>query len=80
MLEKSKSFVTSKVTALSVGMGMMFASVASHAALPAAVGTAFTDLLTDINSLIDLAWTVVVPVTIAFIIIGMFKRAAYSAT
>lgn len=52
----------------------------AHAELPAAVATAFTDLLADIMSLIDLAWTVAVPVTIAFIIIGMFKRAAYSAT
>jgi hypothetical protein len=80
MLQKLKSFASPKLAALSTGAGLMFASVASHAALPVAVGTAFTDLLADINSLIDLAWTVVVPVTIAFIILGMFKRAAYSAT
>jgi len=63
-----------------LSFGLMFAATASHAALPASVSTAFTDLLADINSLIDLAWTIVVPVTIAFIILGMFKRAAYSAT
>jgi len=65
---------------LGLGLGLMTASVASHAALPAAVATAFTDLLTDVLAMVDLAWTVVVPVTIAFIILGMFKRAAYSAT
>ena len=67
---KATAVVTTVVTSVST----------AYAELPAAVATAFTDLLADIMSLIDLAWTVAVPVTIAFIIIGMFKRAAYSAT
>jgi hypothetical protein len=69
------TFVVSSVGALSL------ASVgAAHAVLPAAVATAFTDLNTDAMDLIDLAWTVAVPITIGFIILGMFKRAARSAT
>jgi len=51
----------------------------ANAALPAAVATAFTSLLVDMLALIDLAWTVAVPVTIGFIILGMFSRSARSA-
>ncbi|AEG02557.1 major coat protein [Methylomonas methanica] len=52
----------------------------ANAALPAAATTAFTDLQTDALSLVDLAWTAAIPITIAFIILRMFKRAASSAT
>lgn len=48
----------------------------ASAALPAAVTTAFTDLQTDALALIDLAWPVVVAVTVGFILIGLFRRAA----
>lgn len=65
---------------IALGLGLMTASAVSHAALPVSVSTAFSDLLADVLAMVDLAWTVVVPVTIAFIILGMFKRAAYSAT
>lgn len=73
-------FKKAAATVTAAGAIALSSVTSAYAALPTAVGTAFTDLLTDINSLIDLAWTVVVPVTIAFIIIGMFKRSAYSAT
>jgi len=52
----------------------------AHAALPVAATTAFTDLKTDALALVDLAWTAAIPITIAFIILGMFRRAASSAT
>lgn len=78
MFQKLKLMAGNLIAAL--GVVAASSMTAAHAALPVAVGTAFTDLLADIQSLIDLAWTVVVPVTIAFIIIGMFKRSAYSAT
>ncbi|MBS4028197.1 MAG: hypothetical protein KGZ58_06095 [Ignavibacteriales bacterium] len=54
-------------------------SVAS-AALPAAATTAFTTLSDDVLALVDLAWTAAIPITVAFIILRMFKRAASSAT
>lgn len=54
-------------------------SSASQAELPAAVATAFTALSTDMLALIDLAWTVAIPVTVGFIILGMFSRTARSA-
>jgi len=60
--------------------GLVGSVGAANAALPAAVATAFTDLQTDALDLVDLAWTAVVPITIAFIILRMFKRAASSAT
>lgn len=56
------------------------ASVSANAALPVAATTAFTDLKTDALALVDLAWTAAIPITIAFIILGMFRRAASSAT
>lgn len=67
-------------TASSVGVLSLASISSAHAVLPAAVATAFTDLNTDAMALIDLAWTVAVPITIGFIILGMFKRAARSAT
>ena len=61
--------------------GLVVASIGSaSAALPAAATTAFTDLQTDALALVDLAWTAAVPITVAFIILGMFKRAASSAS
>jgi hypothetical protein len=48
----------------------------SFAALAAGVATAFTTLQTDSLALIDLAWTVVVPVVSGFIILRLFKTAA----
>ena len=53
---------------------------AANAALPDAATTAFTTLSTDALALVDLAWTAAIPITIAFIILRMFKRAASSAT
>jgi hypothetical protein len=51
----------------------------AFAVLPPSATTAFNDLQTDALALIDLAWTVLVPVTVAFIILRMFRRAASSA-
>ncbi|MCQ8130514.1 major coat protein [Methylomonas rivi] len=52
----------------------------AFADLPAAASTAFTTLSTDVLALVDLAWTAAIPITVAFIILRMFKRAASSAT
>lgn len=67
-----------KITA---GLGVVLgATGAANAALPVSATTAFTDLQTDALALVDLAWTAAVPITIAFIVLGMFKRAASSAS
>ena len=60
--------------------GLVASISAASAALPVAATTAFTDLKTDALALVDLAWTAAIPITIAFIILGMFRRAASSAT
>lgn len=66
---------------IAAGSVVLLGSVtAAHAELPAAASTAFTDLQTDALALVDLAWTAAIPITIAFIILRMFKRAASSAT
>jgi hypothetical protein len=49
------------------------------AALNAGVAAGFTSLQTDALALIDLAWPVVIAVTVAFIVISLFKRAASKA-
>lgn len=51
----------------------------ANAALNAGVATAFTSLQTDGLALVDLAWPVVTALTVAFIIIGLFKKAAHKA-
>lgn len=67
-----------KVTLASGGVVLM--SIAdAQAALNAGVSTAFTALQTDGLALVDLAWPVVTALTVAFIIIGLFKKAANKA-
>lgn len=62
-----------------MGLGFLVTGTA-NAALPAGAAAAFTTLSTDALALVDLAWTVAIPVVVAFIILSLFKRAASSAT
>jgi len=71
--------INKKRAAVAAGLGLGVVGSA-NAALPAAATTAFTSLQTDGLALVDLAWTAAVPITIAFIILRMFKKAAASAT
>lgn len=65
---------------LAIGGALLFFSSSSFADLPGGVAPAFATLRSDGIALVDLAWTVAVPVTVAFIILKMFRRAASSAT
>lgn len=47
-----------------------------HAALPPEAGAAFTTLKTDGESLVGQAWAPVAAVTVGFVLISLFKRAA----
>lgn len=58
--------------------GVAGAGVAS-AALPAGATAAFTALQADGLALIDAAWPVATAVTVGFIILGLFKKAANKA-
>lgn len=51
----------------------------SNAALPTAAAGAFSSLSTDVLALVDLAWTAAIPITVAFIVLKLFKKAASSA-
>ncbi|TPQ24992.1 major coat protein [Methylomonas koyamae] len=51
----------------------------TEAALPTAAATAFTTIQTDILALVDLAWPLMIAVTIAFIIMRLFKKSANAA-
>lgn len=68
------------VVASGVVGGLSLVAVApAEAALNAGVATAFTSLQTDGLALVDLAWPVVTALTVAFIIITLFKKAASKA-
>jgi len=61
-------------------MGLMIVSVESaNAALNAGVAAGFTALQVDSLALVDLVWPVTISVTVAFIILGLFKKAAGKA-
>lgn len=60
--------------------GLSTASAALPASVTDATTGAFAVLLTDSLAMIDLVWTVAIPVTVGFILIRMFKRGASSAT
>lgn len=53
-----------------------FGSGSAMAALPAGATTAFTEIQTDALALVDLAWPAVIAVTIAFILLKLFKKSA----
>lgn len=59
--------------------GSLLAIGTANAALPAGATAAFTALQTDGLALIDAAWPVVTALTVGFIIIGLFKKAANKA-
>jgi hypothetical protein len=62
-----------------VGSASMVSMGTANAALNTGVSTAFTALQTDGLALIDLAWPVITALTVAFIIISLFKKAASKA-
>jgi len=68
MVKLSKGRAAATVAALS--------PLSAMAALPEGAATAFTTLQTDALDLLDLAWPVVIAVTVGFIILKMFKKAA----
>lgn len=59
-----------------VAVGAALSPLSAMAALPDGAATAFTTLQTDALALLDLAWPVVIAVTVGFIILKMFKKAS----
>lgn len=51
-----------------------------YAALPAAAETAFTTGVTDFGTMEGYAWTLLVPVTLAFIYMKWFRKGANRAS
>ncbi|GEM_PF-838457 len=58
-------------------MGLSIAP--AHAALNPAIAPAFTGLQTDVLALVDMVWPVLIAVTVAFIILRLFPKAANKA-
>jgi hypothetical protein len=62
-----------------VVVGSLAGIGAANATLNAGVATGFTSLQTDALALVDLVWPVTIAVTVAFIILSLFKKAASKA-
>lgn len=62
--------------AQALAAGASVVAVQAHAALPAAATDAFSTLQSDSSSLIEAAWPVVAAITVGFVLISLFKRAA----
>lgn len=72
-MKKLKIYVLSMI-------GLFVAVIGTaEAALNAGVATGFTSLRADALELVDLVWPVTIAVTVAFIILGLFKKAASKA-
>lgn len=56
-----------------------FSITPAHAALNAAISPAFAGLQTDVLALVDMVWPVLIAVTVAFIILRLFPKAANKA-
>lgn len=59
--------------------GFLAVSGSANAALNTGISTGISGLQTDALALIDLVWPVAISVTVAFIILGLFKKAAAKA-
>lgn len=62
------------ILALSLGLTSF-----ANAALPAAVGTAFTTIQSQALELVDMVWNPLIAITVAFIILRLFPKAANKA-
>jgi len=67
-----KTRILGYVTAVAALVG----SGSAMAVLPAGASSAFTEIQTDALALVDLAWPAVIAVTIAFILLKLFKKSA----
>lgn len=68
-----------KLTAATLSVAVL-GSTSAHAALPTEVTGAFTTLLADFDALIALAWPYAIAVTVAWVLISTFKKAAGKAS
>ena len=64
---------------LGVGAGALI-SGSAMAALPSGASDAMSTLSTDAMAMVDLAWPIATAVTVAFILLKVFKRAARAST
>lgn len=68
-----------KASIAASGTGLAVVSTNSHAALNAGVATGLTDLTADFNSLLTLAYPVMITITVALVIFGMVKSFIHKA-
>ncbi|MDT4328325.1 major coat protein [Methylomonas sp. MS20] len=64
---------------IAFGSALIGAAGSAAAALPTAASGAFTTLQEDVLDLIDLAWPPAIAITVAFIVLRLFKKSANAA-
>jgi len=57
-----------------VGAFLALGSASAFAALPTGVATAYTTASTDFGDLMDLAWPLIITVSVAFLMVKFYKR------
>lgn len=59
---------------------ILLGSVSAHAALPAAVDTAFTDFQANATALLDKGWPLLIAVFGGMVLMKLFKKVGSKAT
>jgi hypothetical protein len=75
-VSQSKKIAASLIAFIALMFGFM---TPSYAAIPDAATAGLTQLQTDVLAMVDLIWPVMVAITVAFILLRVFKRGANSA-
>lgn len=65
-----------KYAGTALAASAMVVGFGAHAELPAGVATGFTQIQTDGLAMADLAWPVVIALTVAMILFKLYKRFA----
>lgn len=69
-----------QATSILAGLGALVATGTANAALPAEAQAAMDGMVTLVGDYVTSSWAIVVPVTIGFIGIKLFKKASNKAT
>lgn len=79
---KLREILTAKKVAVASGAVLGLSQGVASAAtsyIPAAATTAFSDLQSDVTTIIGLIWPILISVTVAFVIMGLFKKGTNKA-
>lgn len=67
------------ICALASFLAFFGISANATSVFPAEVGTAFTTLSASVTEVLGLIWPIAIALTVGFILLGLFKKAAHKA-